>query len=455
MLTDLPVMGMTCQACVARVRRRLGEVEGVTGVQVSLRRERARVSSERPLSRSALEAAVGAAGYEVGPSRRTWLSRDGRVWRDAGIAVLAVGALALWASRAGATEAITTAGGALASGGLVMVVVLGVAAGFSTCMAMVGGLVLAISARRAQEIERTGGELTRRRRLEPHLAFNAGRVLGFALGGALLGALGQLVSLSGTWLAVMMIAVSVVMGLLGLRLTEVSPRLGTLGLSLPAGLAAVVRRPAVTASGSGGAAVAGAATFLLPCGFTQAVQVVALATGDPAGAALVMALFALGTAPGLLAVAGLTSLVQGPTAVTVFRFAGVAVLALAAVNVAGATRLLGTGLVPGAGAQVAVSSNVTVTPQGQTLATTQGMTGYEPVSATVLVDRPVRWEMTSIAWSCASVLHAPVAGITTPLSLETGMNVIEFTPTETGTYTYTCGMGMFAASLTVIDDPEA
>ena len=53
------------------------------------------------------------------------------------------------------------------------------------------------------------------------------------------------------------------------------------------------------------------------------------------------------------------------------------------------------------------------------------------------------------------MLHAPVAGIDTPLPLNDGLNVFEFTPTEAGTYTYTCGMGMFAASITVIEDPEA
>ena len=48
-------------------------------------------------------------------------------------------------------------------------------------------------------------------------------------------------------------------------------------------------------------ALVGAATFFLPCGFTQAVQIYAISTANPLTAGLVMATFAVGTTPGLLA----------------------------------------------------------------------------------------------------------------------------------------------------------
>ena len=58
-------------------------------------------------------------------------------------------------------------------------------------------------------------------------------------------------------------------------------------------------------------APAGAATFFLPCGFTQAVQLYALSTGSPVSAGLTMAVFAVGTSPGLLALASLPNLGRG------------------------------------------------------------------------------------------------------------------------------------------------
>ena len=73
------------------------------------------------------------------------------------------------------------------------------------------------------------------------------------------------------------------------------------------------------------AAVAGALTFFLPCGFTRTVQVFALSTGRPATAAAVVALFALGTLPGLLGLGGVTAFARGPAAQALFAVTGVVV----------------------------------------------------------------------------------------------------------------------------------
>ena len=101
-------------------------------------------------------------------------------------------------------------------------------------------------------------------------------------------------------------------------------------------------------------ALLGALTFFLPCGFTQIVQVFALSTGRPATAAAVMALFALGTAPGLLGLGALTALARGRAAQTLFVVAGVAVLAFAFVDArAGLTNL---GIRFGGGAPASTAS---------------------------------------------------------------------------------------------------
>jgi len=336
-----------------------------------------------------------------------------------------------------------------------MVVVLGVAAGLSTCMALVGGLVLAVSARHAERHP----QATVGQRLRPHLAFNLGRVVGFGALGALLGVLGSAVTLTGPALALVMIAVSVVMGAVGLRLTSLSPRLARAGtLALPARLSAALRLDRAEGTYSDGrAALLGAGTFLLPCGFTQAVQVYAMSTGSPLRAGLVMGLFALGTVPGLLGIGGLTSAVKGTGAPRFFRFAGVAVLAFAAVNVSGAVGILAPGLVAPAAATSAsgaLTDNVTLDGAVQVMRTTQVANGYEPAAATVYVNREVRWEIDSTAVSCAASIYAPELGID-PVVLKAGPNVLSFTPTRTGTLRYSCGMGMYWGSVTVIDEPPA
>ncbi|MER7886430.1 heavy metal translocating P-type ATPase [Streptomyces fimicarius] len=61
-VTDIAVAGMTCAACVRRVERRLGKLEGVTA-EVNLATGRARVSHPSEVTPEELTFAVDAAGY--------------------------------------------------------------------------------------------------------------------------------------------------------------------------------------------------------------------------------------------------------------------------------------------------------------------------------------------------------------------------------------------------------
>ncbi|MEI6118848.1 MAG: sulfite exporter TauE/SafE family protein [bacterium] len=76
------------------------------------------------------------------------------------------------------------------------------------------------------------------------------------------------------------------------------------------------------------ALVTGALTFFLPCGFTFAMQVYAISTGNFLQGALVMGIFALGTLPGLLSIGAVASFVKGNAAKYFYRFVGVLVLLL-------------------------------------------------------------------------------------------------------------------------------
>lgn len=445
---DLQVRGMTCRACEVRVGKALRAVPGVGRVKVSAGQGRARVSTTARVPRAMLEAAVTQAGYEVGDHDRAWLSRDRRVWRDVGIAVAGVLVVVVVARALGLDDLTGRLGDPAATGSLALVALLGVTAGVSTCMALVGGLVLAVSARHAERHP----EASRARRMRPHLAFNAGRVLGFVVGGAALGVIGSAVRLSGGTLALLTVVVSLAMVAVGLQLTKVSPRLAHLSPALPAGLAT---RLGLDRRGAAGysdvrSGLLGAATFLLPCGFTQVVQLYALSTGDALQAGLVMGVFALGTVPGLLGIGGLTSAVRGAAAPRFFRFAGVAVLAFAVVNVSGALTVLAPGLLDGgAPAATTVSANVTREGDVQVLRTTQEANGYAPAAATVEAGTEVRWEIDSVAAGCASALYAPAMGLGTVL-LQPGVNVVTFTPTEPGRLHYSCAMGMYTGYVDVI-----
>ncbi|MFF5205293.1 heavy-metal-associated domain-containing protein [Streptosporangium sp. NPDC000396] len=63
--TTYTVQGMTCGHCVSSVKEEVGEVSGVTGVEVDLATGLVTVDSDGPVDGAAIVAAVKDAGYEV------------------------------------------------------------------------------------------------------------------------------------------------------------------------------------------------------------------------------------------------------------------------------------------------------------------------------------------------------------------------------------------------------
>jgi heme/copper-type cytochrome/quinol oxidase subunit 2 len=76
--------------------------------------------------------------------------------------------------------------------------------------------------------------------------------------------------------------------------------------------------------------------------------------------------------------------------------------------------------------------------------------GYSSQVKTLKVGIPVKLTLASHnVQSCARSFLIPSVGISKILP-ENGAIEIEFTPTKTGTLAYTCGMGMYSGSFTVI-----
>ncbi|HET7386482.1 MAG TPA: heavy metal-associated domain-containing protein [Nocardioidaceae bacterium] len=62
---DYTVRGMTCNHCVASVSEEVGEIPGVTSVEVDLESGRLTVSSDREIAPDAVRTAVEESGYEL------------------------------------------------------------------------------------------------------------------------------------------------------------------------------------------------------------------------------------------------------------------------------------------------------------------------------------------------------------------------------------------------------
>ena len=447
-LITVSVAGMTCSACERRISKALTALPGVVSATASTRKGTASLITTSEASRASIDKTITALGYGLG--RSAWLNRDPRVWRSAGVAAFFV-AILVWVVGAGD---LTGRIGDLSTGGLLLVLALGLAAGVSTCMAMVGGIVLAISADAARRAE-AKGTVARTSVWRTNLTFQAGRIVGFGLLGMVLGALGQSAKMPEPVVVGLMIAVAVLMLLVGVRLTELSPRVAGWSPTIPA---AVGDRLGLTgdvpARRTAGTLLAGAATFFLPCGFTQAVQLYAFSTGSPMSAGAIMATFAVGTAPALFAVAGAPTLFKGPKKVAMLRALGVVVIGFAVINATSAMRLAGVDLTAKASSAQAVSSNVNVTATEQTINSTQDGDGYHPGETVIYAGRPTHWVMTSSApFTCAGSLVSD--DLKAQKSLVAGPNVIELPKLAAGTYNYSCSMGMYSGRIVVIQPPPA
>jgi len=451
-LITVPVAGMTCTACERRIAKALTALPGVVSASASTRKGTASLIVTNESSRASIEAAIVKLGYRLGGS--PWLNRDPQVWRSAGVAAVFVAVL-VWVVGVGD---LTGKLGDLSAGGLLLVLALGLAAGVSTCMAMVGGIILAISASAAKH-STASGAAARSSAWRINLVFQAGRIGGFGLLGAALGALGGRAAMPQPVVVALMVAVAVTMLLVGVRLTELSPRIAGWSPTIPS---VVGDRLGLTrdvpARRTAGAVVAGAATFFLPCGFTQAVQLYAFSTGSPRAAGVIMATFAIGTAPALLALAGAPTLLKGTRKVTMLRALGVVVVGFAVINATSAMRLAGVELPHvnfsvGAGAPQAVSSNVTLTSVDQTINTEQSGDGYFPGEAVIYAGRPSHWVITSTApFSCAASLSSQDLGVSGVLA--EGRNVVELPKLAAGNYNYSCSMGMYSGRIVVIPEPK-
>ncbi|MEK7137488.1 MAG: sulfite exporter TauE/SafE family protein, partial [Patescibacteria group bacterium] len=193
----------------------------------------------------------------------------------------------------------------------------------------------------------------------------------------------------------------------------------------------------------------GAFTFFLPCGFTQSLQLVALASGSFVQGALTMGIFALGTLPSLLGISFLSSHTQGTASRLFLRFSGALVLLLAFFNLQNGIALTGLRFPNFGGTRTIAEAPPNIQGNAQQIFMKVTSSGYEPSELTVRAGIPVKWTIDgSGARGCTSVLSIPSMNLVRPL--QAGLQTIEFTPASAGYIAFSCSMGMVRGTINVI-----
>lgn len=440
----LNIKGMHCRSCEILIEEELKKVPGVRFCKVNYQKGIAEINHEGEIDQAKITNAIKEAGYSLGTDDRKLLSDNPRDYQELGIIVLSAMIIFLLAQSQGWLTFHNSFSSDYSS--LPIVFLIGITAGVSTCMALVGGLVLGAAARFSEKHPSSSSF----ERFKPHIFFNIGRIISYFVLGGVVGYFGSLFQLSTSVLGLLTIAVGGIMLLLGGQLIDISPALKKISFTLPKSLnrmLGIKDRNDLEYSHKN-AAIVGGLTFFLPCGFTQAMQLYAMSTGSPLKGALTMGVFALGTAPGLLGVGGLTSVVRGTFSRWFFKTSGVVVILLALFNIQNGINLIGVFSNPNSNS--AFASSAEVSNGVQEVKMTQNSGGYSPNTFTVQKDIPVRWIINSENNNtCAASIVSQKLGIRKTLQL--GENIIEFTPSEIGTIKFSCSMGMFTGSFKVVD----
>lgn len=168
---------------------------------------------------------------------------------------------------------------------------IGIIASLSTCLAIVGSIVIWFS-------EYLDASKTTWQKIKTQILFQLWRIWWFFLLWWLLWLIGKAVAISFTWTTILTMIVGVVVLWMWLHLLNILPSITSLGIHLPQSRS----EKTLTNKNPILAPLIGALTFFLPCGFTLSMQLIAINTGNFRQWWLAMAIFALWTAPVLFAV---------------------------------------------------------------------------------------------------------------------------------------------------------
>lgn len=449
---------MHCASCEVLIERKWKRIPGVHKVSVNHATGRAEILASQEPALEQLEQPIRDKGYTVsredeaggGAVHHRATARD---YKEIGIVFFIIVALYLILKRLDILPEI----GVTENMGYGLVFMIGLVAAMSTCIAVTGGLLLAVAAKYNER----NPNLTGAQRLRPHLYFNLGRVVSYTVLGGAIGGLGSVITLSTKTTGFIMIIASLVMIILGFQLLKLFPGLKRFQPKMPKFIAHKIHDWS-NADNKTAPFFLGGSTFFLPCGFTQALQLYVLSQGDITTGALTMFFFSIGTLPALMSLSAISSFTRGAFQRYFMKFAGVLVILLGFSNINNGLALTGNSISFGNGGDVKGSDtevasndpNVTIVNGVQVVEMAVNGLTYTPSRFTVQQGIPVEWQVDGTrAQGCAQVITVPKIGLTKYLS-PSGITTITFTPEETGTLEFSCTMGMTTrgAAFTVVSN---
>ena len=457
----LKVDKMTCIGCEARIENEIIKMDGVYGAEASYTASCLTVTySPEEVSLGEIIKTVEKLGYKVRREKNAPVKVSGRASNK--VSAEASGAASEHEPEKGSNSQLITMGILIA--GIYLIIKNTIGFNFIPqitpnmgygilflvgmlssihCVAMCGGINLSLCV--SYKFEQEGQ--SKFSKFLPSFLYNGGRILSYTVIGGIVGALGSVFTLSNAGSAFITIIAGTFMVIMGLNMLNVFPALRKLNPHMPKLFANKIH----SAKNSKGPFVVGLLNGLMPCGPLQAMQLYALGTGSFVAGAVSMFVFSLGTVPLLFAFGAFGSMLSSKSAKNMIKCSAALVIVLGVVMLNRGMAFTGMTL-PSVSAESGNSAIMsTVAGEEQQVTTSLDGGRYSPIAVQAGV--PVKWTIEAGAEDlngCNREMIIPEYNI--QQELQPGENVIEFTPTKTGTFGYSCWMGMVRSSITVVED---
>jgi sulfite exporter TauE/SafE/copper chaperone CopZ len=446
----LRVQGMRCTSCEDIVERTLRHLRGVREAKANYGSESVVVTYDSiRCNLFQISKALELKGYECKLAPKPRPFRDGlrKLFR---ILIGFAGILALFyvGNHLPQTESVLNIN---QQASISLLFLVGLLTSFH-CVGMCGGFIAGYTAHCALgESKRSHGFA--------HITYGLGKTLSYATIGAAFGYAGSLFSITPTMKGTAAIAAGVFLLGFGLNMLHWLPHLRFFHLPMPRRLSRFVhaesrkrQSPFVIGLLNG---------LMIACGPLQAMYVMAAGTGSAWEGAKILLVFGTGTLPLLLGFGFLTSLISHQASGKIIRASGLIVLTLGLIMVNRGLILTGSGY-DFTSLTERAEQKTSIVPDHQPILAEQvggqqilrtevNKEGFEPSTFLLRRGVPVRWiikvkELTE----CNSSIVIPSLNL--QISLHSGEQTVEFTPTTTGTILWSCWMGMLRGEFQVEDE---
>ena len=264
------VEGMHCKSCEILIENNLEEKEGIKKAEVNLAKNRLEIESDKKIKAEELNRIFKKNGYKFLELNEEIKEEKNKFWWIPAFLVMGI---FLLLGKLGLVNFLNIN----SQSSLLTFFIFGIIAGFSTCGALLSGIIVSYPGKTLQII--------------------IGRIVGYTILGIILGIVGQTIAMTG-FSNVLIVIVSVIMAIVGLQMLQVKWA-QKIKINLPKSISKNIVHKKIPV-------VIGFLTVLLPCGFTLLTESVAMISGNWVSGMLIMLAFVLGTSVPLFLI-GLSS----------------------------------------------------------------------------------------------------------------------------------------------------